>query len=72
MLTRFCKSGKGVPLRYGLVLMLFALFMRILLAWGILLSPYKTFLTDGVRDGDYIWEFYEYDHEYDKDKLYNL
>lgn len=72
MLTRFCKSGRGVPLRYGLVLMFFALFMRILLAWGILLSPYKTFLTDGVRDGDYIWEFYEYDHEYDKDKLYNL
>ncbi|MBQ1605223.1 MAG: hypothetical protein II088_00305 [Bacteroidales bacterium] len=74
MPIRYLKSGRGVPLRYGLVLMFFALFMRILLLWGTgkILYPYKTFLTDGVRDGDTTWEQYEYDHEYDKDKLYNL
>lgn len=48
------------------------LFIRILTGWGILLSPYKTFLTDGVRKGDFIWDIYEYDHEYDDDKLYKL
>ena len=46
------------------------LYFRILFAWGVLLSPYKTFLTDGIREKDFIWENYEYDHNYDKDKLY--
>ncbi|MBO5611041.1 MAG: EpsG family protein [Prevotella sp.] len=46
------------------------LYYRILFAWGVLLSPYKTFFTDGVREGDYIEEKYEYDHNYDIDKFY--
>ena len=45
------------------------LYIRIIYAWGELLTPYKTFLTDGVRY-DAIWEKNEYDHRYDEDKLY--
>ncbi|MBP1539175.1 MAG: EpsG family protein [Prevotella sp.] len=54
----------------GLIVMSFLLYFRILYAWGIQLSPYKTFLTDGIREGDYIEEKYEYDHSYDTDKMY--
>lgn len=46
------------------------LFLRILTSWGILLSPYKSFLTDGFREGDYIHENFEYDQNYDLDKFY--
>ena len=38
--------------------------------WGFLLSPYKTFLTNGVRDYDPVYETYEYDENYSKDKFY--
>ena len=48
----------------------FFLFYRILSVWGIQLSPYKTFLTNGFREGDYIHENYEYDPSYDVDKFY--
>ncbi|OFQ10405.1 capsular biosynthesis protein [Prevotella sp. HMSC073D09] len=46
------------------------LYFRIVIAWGVLLSPYKTFFTDGVREGDFIYERYEYDTNYAKDKFY--
>jgi hypothetical protein len=57
------------PLTY--ILMTF-LYFRIVFAWGNLLSPYKTFFENGVRDNDNVWELYEYDHEYDDDKLYKI
>ena len=34
------------------------------------LYPYKTFLTNGYRQGDYSHKHYEYDARYDTDKLY--
>ena len=46
------------------------LYLRILFSWGILLSPYKTFLTNGYRHEDWMSEQYEYDNNYDNDKLY--
>lgn len=46
------------------------LYLRVLVGWGIQLRPYKTFLEEGVRDNDVIWEIYEYDHKYDDNKLY--
>lgn len=46
------------------------LFVRILISWNILLYPYKTFLTDGHREGDHVYEQYEYDEKYDIDKFY--
>ncbi len=49
---------------------MFALFLRIVTAWGTLLSPYKTFLSDGYRPEDPIIESYEYDWKYEQDKLY--
>ena len=48
------------------------LFVRILLQWGSLttLYPYKTFLTNGYREGDWVHDIYEYDFNYDQDKFY--
>ena len=46
------------------------LFIRIVFQWGVMLSPYKTFLTNGVRVNDPIYEKYEYDEHYSQDKFY--
>ena len=46
------------------------LFIRILIQWDYMLSPYKTFLTNGVRNYDPIYEKYEYDQNYAIDKFY--
>ena len=72
ILERLCRPKSAVPLRGFVTIMCFVLFYRILSAWGVLLYPYKTFLTPGVRLGDFIEERYEYDHVYDNNKLYNL
>lgn len=57
------------------VLMIFiclALYIRIYTSWQRTLNlyPYKTFLSNGYRDGDYSYKNYEYDHDYDVNKLY--
>jgi putative capsular polysaccharide biosynthesis protein len=52
---------------YSVVLFLY---FRIVLAWGVYLYPYKTFFTNGSREGDFIYEKYEYDIDYTKDKFY--
>lgn len=72
ILERLCRQKSALPLKGFITVMCFVLFYRILTAWGILLYPYKTFLTPGIRQGDFIEEGYEYDHAYDNDKLYNL
>ena len=54
----------------ALIVVSFLLYMRILMSWGIFLSPYKTFFTDGVRKGDFIYNHFEYDHHYAADKFY--
>lgn len=46
------------------------LYIRILLLWGVFLYPYKTFFTNGIREGDRIYQKYEYDVNYAKDKFY--
>ena len=48
------------------------LYIRILILWGILLYPYKSFFTNGHRKNDPVYEQYEYDGRYDIDKFYNL
>lgn len=53
-----------------LIVMFFVLFFRILTLWGVLLYPYKSFYSNGHREGDYIYEQYEYDTQYDRDKFY--
>lgn len=72
LLTHFCKEKKSAGLRTFLTVMFFMLYFRILSAWGIQLYPYKTFLTNGVREGDPIYEKFEYDYRYAEDKFYNL
>ena len=53
-----------------MIIVSFLLFFRILSGWSSSLYPYKTFLTNGFREGDYIHENYEYDPSYDVDKFY--
>jgi len=53
-----------------LIALSFFLYLRILTAWGIQLTPYKTFFTDGVREGDVIYMKFEYDPYYANDKFY--
>lgn len=48
----------------------FFLFFRIVYYWGVMLSPYKTFFTNGIREYDPIYEKYEYDENYAIDKFY--
>lgn len=56
------------------ILIVICLFLniRVYNTWQVYLNlyPYKTFFTNGYRVGDYSWENYEYDHEYDVNKLY--
>lgn len=61
---------KNNALTGALVVMCFALFFRILTSWGMQISPYKSFFTNSHRQGDYIYEGYEYDTQYDRNKFY--
>jgi hypothetical protein len=71
-LTNLATRPFGRKMKMDLLLMIVSLglFVRILFAWNILLFPYKTFFTDGHREGDAIYDAYEYDMNYDKDKFY--
>ena len=64
------KSKKNIDVKFVTIIVMTLLYFRIVFGWGVLLTPYKTFLTDGVRKGDFIWEDYEYDKYYEKDKFY--
>lgn len=69
--TPKAKNSRGLQLNsFALICMGFFLYLRVLSGWGILLYPYKTFLTPGVRESDYIHAKYEYDYRYDNDKFY--
>ena len=46
------------------------LFLRITYTWTELLTPYKTFLTNGPSSSQWTAERYEYDRVYEKDKFY--
>lgn len=46
------------------------LYVRIVLGWGVLLTPYKTFFTNGIREGDFIYDRYEYNPDYADDKFH--
>lgn len=72
MLTEFVSDRNEQFLRGFVSLTMFILYLRIINVWGVLLSPYKTFLTPGIRRGDFIRDEYEYDYNYDADKFYNL
>ena len=72
-ITNLCIDYKTRKMLWHGSLMLvisFLLFYRVLIAWGTLVYPYKSFLTNGFREGDFIHEHYEYDPSYDVDKFY--
>ena len=70
-LSTICNGLKVKSQTRGLVLLLsFILFTRIVFQWGYMLSPYKTFFSNGTRDYDPIYEKYEYDENYKVDKFY--
>ena len=64
------QAGKDVWIKWVSYVIMIFLYLRILSAWGYQLSPYKTFLTNGVRAYDPVWADYEYDYRYVEDKLY--
>lgn len=69
-LTYICTSQR-ILTRNGIFILIlsFALFFRILEGWTFLIRPYKTFLTNGVRNYDLVHELYEYNPKYDEDKF---
>lgn len=71
-LTQLATTSYGRKTKMGLQLSIisFLLFFRILTSWGVFVYPYKTFLTNGHRENDYIFNKYEYDDGYDRDKFY--
>ena len=72
MISEFCSSRNSIGLRSFVTVLCVILYLRIFVAWDVLLRPYKTFFSDGYRKGDFIYQEYEYNHNYDRDKLYNL
>lgn len=70
-LSNICvKRREVLPQGVMMIVVCFFLFFRILDGWGGQLNPYKSFLTDGFREGDLIHEKFEYDFNYDEDKFY--
>lgn len=73
-LTYLCtQSERKLLLAPMMIVVSLLLYMRIYVAWQIplgYLAPYKTFLSNGVRENDEMWEQFEYDHMYDVNKLY--
>ena len=72
-ITSICtyKTNKQNKIPLFLIGLSLFLYIRIYTGWQVYLNlyPYKTFFTNGVRVGDYSWENYEYNHEYDNDKF---
>lgn len=74
-LTFLCTQSKRRRLLAPMMMVVsLLLYVRVYMAWQTPpltnLYPYKTFLSNGVRDNDYSWANWEYDHMYDVNKLY--
>ena len=55
-----------------LIVIMLSLYFRVFFSWQVVMNlyPYKTFLTDGHREGDPVYDMFEYDLKYDQDKFY--
>ena len=55
-----------------MLLVVFFLYYRVLNAWGDtgILYPYKTFFTTGIAGDEWVYNDYEYDHNYRGNKFY--
>ena len=69
-ITTVCHLRNNNQNRLIILVVTVFLYFRIVTSWDILLSPYKTFFTDGFRENDNVHTEYEYDANYDKDKFY--
>ena len=68
--TILIQPGVKRVAKHMMYMVCFVLYFRILFYWSSSLFPYKSFLSEGHRDGDPIFGEYEYDMEYDIDKFY--
>lgn len=72
-LSLICTYKKNVKTKVPVLLIILSIFLylRIYTQWQDLtfLYPYKTFLSNGIRENDIIHEGYEYNNNYDKDKF---
>jgi hypothetical protein len=72
-ISTICVRHKIIT-RFGVVFIFLCLFLylRVYNGWQSYMNlyPYKTFLTNGHREGDPVYQQYEYDENYDLDKFY--
>ena len=61
--------AKEVLYRKWILILMVGLYLRIVFAWGGLLSPYKTFLTSGNQN-ELMTNKFEYDFIYENNKFY--
>ncbi len=73
-MSNLCVKNQKEIRSVGILLIFVCLFLyiRVYVGWQqyMNLYPYKTFLTNGHRMGDPVYEQYEYDFYYDEDKFY--
>lgn len=71
MLPKLSNDNEAFAWMKPLVIVIcFALFMRITFAWDRELGTYKTFLKDGLPAAEFYYDKYEYDENYELDKFY--
>lgn len=70
VLSELAKGKNGMLIKLTTIVISVVLYTRVLILWGAMIYPYKSFLTDGYRAEDPIHAIYEYDKNYDKDKFY--
>ena len=72
-LTSICINNKTI-IREGVLLIFISLYLyiRVYNGWQLYMNlyPYKTFLTNGYREGDPVRDRYEYDFKYEENKFY--
>lgn len=70
--TTMASKWEGINSIAILCILLFSgLYTRMVTSWDPLITPYKTFLTNG-RTENYIYDVFEYDQNYAVDKFYKL
>lgn len=72
LFTEICVNMRThIVTRTIIITLCFVLFYRITSLWAFNLTPYKTFLSPGFPSGErYIYETWEYDENYTKNKFY--
>ncbi len=65
------KGANSTYIKIIIIITVSLLYFRLLLGgWSGILTPYKSFLSDGPSSDLQTWSKYEYDHNYNRDKFY--